>query len=267
MGPCRPGQLVDSVGPQNWARVARTAGRHRWALDPGPSHARQPVDTAGPRARARIPRDSWSTPWAIRLEGDSPGRGGRSRRHSDMGQVAWESCSTPRALGHKRDLPGISGTPRGLGYIPELPGTAARPCGPWTQLRVTRDCWSNTRALGPGHESPGRAGPHRGHSDPGRRRRGHLVNSARPWARAHNARDSWSTPGALGPKHKSAGQLFNTRSLGNGPESPGTVGLSLRAIGLWPEWPRTTGRVHGPSDMSKSRPGWLGEPGDPQTQV
>ena len=111
---------------------------------------------------------------------------------------------------------------------------------PRTRARVTQDCWSTLRALGPKHESQGKlvdpvglqerarasgtAFRARRPSEPNPSQPGQLVDPAGLRTEAPVPRDIWSTP----------------RGLGNGPESP-----------------RTAVRPRGLSDIGPSRPGRL----------
>ena len=190
----RPGRLVDTAGPltrprgsqdswsntlalQNGFTSPGKAGRLLSSLDSGPSSPEQMVEPTGPWTRARFSRECWSTPRAL-----------------DPGPKSLEkSCSTPRALGPKREWPGTAGRPAGIGTEQESPGKARRPrgpsdpsasvqgqlvdtTGPWVRARFPRDSQSTSQALGPGPKKPGTACRPRRHLDLGRSRPGHLLH-------------------------------------------------------------------------------------------
>ena len=225
-------------------------GRPRRLSEPGPSRQRHRVELAGPGTRARVTRDCFSTPRALGQKRESPGRVGRHRVPSVQGRVPWDSCSTPPHLARSRVSrdacrnrgplgmglirPKGRSTPRTLRLGPKSPSKWVDTAGIRTLARVSRDSWSNPRALGPRTEWPVTAGRPRGPSDPRTSRPGHLVDHACPRTQARVARDSWST---------------------------------TRALGSWPEAAGRAGGHRGPSDPGPSRLEQLVDPAHPWTQA
>ena len=182
-----PGQLVDTSGPQERARVPRyswsnprasgpgpktpwTTGRTQGPADPSSRHPGKLFDTAGPRAQSQVTRNSWSTPRAsdpglsrpgeLVVHGthpESPGGAGRTRGHS----FSSVSC------------PGFWSTPRASNPGPSCRGHLVNPVGDRALAQVAQDRRCTSRALGhepvssgllvdpgalrPKHETPGKA--------------------------------------------------------------------------------------------------------------
>ena len=137
-----------------------------------------------------------------------------------------------------------------------FPGRAGQPCGSWDRALVTREIWrphehsaqarvawrnwSTSWALGPAHESPGRACRPHGPSDRGR-----------------VARESLSTPQALEHGPRSAGTSGRAhRTSGVGPSLPGEL---VNNAGHRPErkLPGSAAGYRGPLEKSASRSGEL----------
>ena len=98
--PDRPGELVDTAGPQTRARVPQetrspgqdigpgpespgAAGRHRRSMGMGLSRPGTLVNTSCHRTWARVARESWSTTWAVRHVPETPRGAGRPSGPSD----------------------------------------------------------------------------------------------------------------------------------------------------------------------------------------
>ena len=180
-----PGVLVVPAGPRSLARVARdiwctprslrarrkssgTAGQTRGPSEPRPSRPGEMVDSAGPQIQARVAGTAGG------LRGDSeqglsrPGElfdtaGGRTRA-----RVFRESWSSPRELGAE----------------PRSPGAFGRSRTTWDTFLSHPRQLVDSACFGPGPETPGTAGRHRGPSEPGASRRGGLVNFSGHWTRA-----------------------------------------------------------------------------------
>ena len=211
-----PGLLVETVGPLTWTGVARDRWSTPGALGPSTSSLGQLFSTAAPSTVQSRP-GCWSKLWALGHGPESPEslvdhadpptgcrvsrEGGRLHRHSDPG---------PSHLGQLVDPKCIR-----------------------TRAPVAQFSWSTPQALGRKRVWPGRAGPPRRASGPGRS----------PW-------DSFMTPWALGPgqdwpgtagrprlpgdQAQVAWERYSTlRHLRHGPESPEmlveTVGPRARA--------------------------------------
>ena len=196
----RPGLLFDHSGTRTEARIARESWSTQGALGPRASSLGQLFDTAAPSKIQSLP-GCLSKPWPL-----------------GMGLIRPKGRSTPRTLR--------------LG--PKSPSKWVDTAGIRTLARVSRDSWSNPRALGPRTEWPVTAGRPRGPSDPRTSRPGHLVDHACPRTQARVARDSWST---------------------------------TRALGSWPEAAGRAGRHRGPSDPGPSRLEQLVDPAHPWTQA
>ena len=196
----RSGELVDTAGPRNQARVARnswlTPGdpgpwpelherwSMTWALESGPSspgtsgQARgtsgtvtrfqgRLFDPTAPHTRSRVIRDSWSTPRAPGPWPQSPGTAGRRRRHWNPGLVhpgLLVRPADPRTVAQVTRDSWL--TPRGFVAERESSGTAGHPRWPKTQGRVARERWWTQWSLGHECELPGRACPHCGLLEP-----------------------------------------------------------------------------------------------------
>ena len=167
-GPSHPGQLVDTPGPQSRTRITGKAGRTCGPSDPRPSRPGEMVDSAGPQIQARVAGTAGG------LRGDSeqglsrPGElfdtaGGRTRA-----RVFRESWSSPRELGAE----------------PRSPGAFGRSRTTWDTFLSHPRQLVDSACFGPGPETPGTAGRHRGPSEPGASRRGGLVNFSGHWTRA-----------------------------------------------------------------------------------
>ena len=141
-------------------------------------------------------------PEAIRHGPESPGTSG------DTGSRQTK-CKSPETAGRPRG-------PLGKGL--RCRGQLADPACPQTRTQGTWDTWLNMLALGPGAESPGRAGPTRGHSDPGL-----------------NPRDAWSTPRYVRP----------------GPESPRTAGRHRGTSDTGPSLPGQLVNNTGPQTQAR----------------
>ena len=209
----------------------------------GRRHLGQLVNPAGPRASAQVERDSWSTP--------------RGFRHG------------PEALGTTGQHRVASGTVR------SCRGQMVSPTGPRIRARIALDTFSTMRyvlpgsespgttgrpwSLGPGPESPGKAGHSRRPSDTGTSRAGQLINPAGSRTQARVALGVLVDTAALRPKRKSRGPS------GTVPSHPGklvdTAGHWARArvavegwstprdIGPEHDSPRRAGPNRGPSDL------------------
>ena len=130
-----PGELVITAGPRTRAGVARIDGRQRGPSDPSASPPGELHDPAGSRTRAQVTRGSWTTPWA---------------------------------LGHDLETPGISGRAReASGAVPCCPGQLVHTVCPRVWVRVARDSESTPWYIRPGPEWPGKAGRPRGTSGTG----------------------------------------------------------------------------------------------------
>ena len=207
------------------------------------------VDTGVPRKLARVARG---------LLVDPSGRWTRAG-------VARDSWSTPRALGYGPESPGASGRPRGTsGMGANLPGQLVDR-GRQTRTRVARKSWSTPRAQRHGPVSPRTAGQPRVPWDPSPIHPGQLVDPAGLRTQTRVSWDSWSTPGHSEAGRSRPGQPVDPA----GPRTQVRVArvsrLTPRALGLWPESPRTAGRPHGPSETSQRHPGLLVHGGGPQT--
>ena len=144
-------------------------------LHPGLSRPGELVDPVGLQTRAPVGQESWSTPLALNASASGPGQLVDHKGPLIHARVTWDSWSTPLAL-----YTSASG-----------PGELLHNKGP--------------RILA---ESAGRAGRHRGHSDPDPSRLEELVDPAGPWTQVRVTGDSWST----------------LQALADGPESHGASG-------------------------------------------
>ena len=162
----------------------------------------------GPRTRSGVARDNWLTPRPLGPEPKSPWRVGRPR-------VPWTKRESPEAGVRHRSTTGMGQSHQG-----QLVDTA----GHRARAQVTRDWWSNPRALGPETELPGTFGRPRVPSDLGRSRPGHLLDPVSPWNRGRVARGSWSTPRDIGHGRESPRRASPPLAIGSEPESWGRVG-------------------------------------------
>ena len=154
------------------------------------SHPGELLDTAGSGSRAQVTLGSWSTPWA---------------------------------LGHGPETPGISGRPREpSGTVPCCPGQLVHTAGPRFWGRVTWDTGSTLWYVRPVPLLPWNAGRHRGPSDPSVIRPEKLVEQMGPWTQARVTQDSWSTPQDLGSNRNTRDAWSTPRSLKPKTKSPGT---------------------------------------------
>ena len=129
-GPSHPGQVVD-----------------RGTSDQYTSCPGELVDTAGPREPARVARDSWLIPGALgpkrelpgtavrhpgpRARSESPGRAGGHCGPSGTGRRGPGKLVDTAGPPTKSRVPRDSrSNPQALGPGPETPGTAGRICGP-----------------------------------------------------------------------------------------------------------------------------------------
>ena len=160
--------------------------------------------------------------------------------------------------------------------------------GPQTRARVTRDSWSNLRALGSGPQSPGTVVRHRGPMDLIANRQGQMVDTKafglRPsrqgqlvdpvghWARPRVAQEPWCSRWALSPGPDSPKISDRPRGYSDNCTSrPGQLCHPMRPwararvtretwsnpqiIGSGPQSPKTSGRPRGPTVASASHPG------------
>ena len=197
------------MGPQTQARVARDSWSTPQDLGPKREWPWSAGQTLGHRALARVNQDRRSTSRALGHEPELSGNAGRPRGpsnpsarkdvrqrgpsgtvpsnpgqligpagHRTRAQIAWESWSTPRALGHGPKWPGTAGRRHGPWDIGRKgPGYLVDPARPRAQLdhntspqfwgRVTRDAKSTPWYDRPGPESPWKAGRPRGTSGTG----------------------------------------------------------------------------------------------------
>ena len=211
-----------------------TAERQRghwetWQIRPG-----YLVDPERPRVQSRVPQECWYTSRAI---GHSP----ESRRVT--GQQCGMSVQGPRCLGPLGDHAGprtrfeSCGTASGP-LEPLVPGPNNRGhlvdiAGNQKGERLTRESWSNPRALEHGPDRPGRDARPRGHSDPSASPPGQLVDPIGTRTRAQFARDIWSTPWDFRPGLESPGRADRPREVSS---------LGLRCVG---ELLNTTGQRTG----------------------
>ena len=160
--PSHPGELVDTLGPRNWAQSPGTAVRHQGPSDTGASLPGQLVDSTrlrlGPKSPGRPFRHlrHWNT------VAGRPGYQVDPSGHGTRARVAQDSCSTPRTLGPGRKLSGTARRHRGNSDL-----------GP-SRLRELVD----PRAQEPGPGSPGTSGRYRGTWDMSPSHPGQLVDSA-----------------------------------------------------------------------------------------
>ena len=185
-GPGCPGQLVDPPGTRSGVGVPRTNSRPRGPSDPSASHPGVLVDIAVPRTRARVAWDTLSTPHAIGAGPEPPRISGRSR--AQVTRTIWGSHWT-WDTGPVARTNGLPSGPADTG--PSRPGERVDPLGTRSRAGV-----------------PGSSGEHRGPSDPGPSLPGELVNTTGPQTRARVAPECWSVP----------------RDIGHGRESPWTAG-------------------------------------------
>ena len=181
-----PGQLVDTSGPQERARVPRyswsnprasgpgpktpwTTGRTQGPVDPSARHPGKLFDTAGPRAQSQVTRNSWSTPRAsdpglsrpgeLVVHGthpESPGGAGRPRGHS-FSSVSGRASGQPRGLRTRARVAGdIWSIPWVIGLWPKSPRTAGAPHGPSDMSQCRLGCWSTPVPSDPSTRSPGK---------------------------------------------------------------------------------------------------------------
>ena len=173
-----------AIGPE-----PESSGKTRLLSGPTDLNVCRPVqlvDPAGHRTQVRVALESCLTPQALEHGPRAHETCGRARGLSEPGASPLGQL-VDRA-GHRAQarLPGRAGQTRG----PADPSTSGQgvlvdTAGLRTRLRVARECLSTSWAIGPGPESPGRAGQPRRHwnTAPGRPR--HLVKPAGPqaWAR------------------------------------------------------------------------------------
>ena len=235
----RSGELVDRVGSQTRAQVARSVGRHHGPSDKSARHPGELVDTEGVRYGPRVVRDGWST---LRAIGPEP-------------RVPREIWSTPWSLGPGPESPRTAGQTRG----PSEQGASRQGqqvdlASHWNQARSTRECCSTPRALTDERESPGRADRARGTRDTGPGRPGEKVDCADIWTLARVQRDSWSTIGPSESSLRPPGQLVKPTGPRIRARDARESWSNPRDLGLGPEWPGTDGRPGQPSDTGLSRP-------------
>ena len=163
---------------------------------------------------------------------------------------------------------GTAGRPRecsDLGKVP--PGYLVEPTGPWAWARVIPEVWSTPWAIGPEHNSPGRAGQNCGPSEPCRSGLGELVDHVRSRSNALVTRVRWSTLQALGPWLESPGTAGLPHGpTDQGPSHPGQL-VTPPALGCKREWPGTAGPPCRPSDPGPSHPGQLVNPAGPRARA
>ena len=126
------------------------------------------------------------------------------------------------------------------GTGPSARGQLVEPSGPLTWPQFPWDCRSKLCALGRKREWPGRAGPLRRPSEPGRSQ---LVDPVGPRTWTGVARERWWTPGVPRSSASLLGQRFNK-----------TVPQA------WSRVPLDAGRKCGPSGTGLSRPERLVNP-------
>ena len=99
-GPGCPGQLVDPPGTRSGVGVPRSNSRPRGPSDPSASHPGVLVDIAVPRTRGRVAWDTLSTPHAIGAGPEPPRISGRHRGHWKPGPGHPDYLGIPLDLGH-----------------------------------------------------------------------------------------------------------------------------------------------------------------------
>ena len=162
--PASPRGDVQPRGPLNPLRdLPGSAGQFHRTSDLGLIRPGQLVNPTGPRTQRESLR-----------------RGGRHRKHSHTGlsrpvQLVARAVYRMRVRGLRSD---------------------GRPRGPSDSIPITRESCSTCRALGHEHESPRRAGPHRGHYESIESLPGELVDPASP-------RPEPKTPGRTGRPRES----------------------------------------------------------------
>ena len=155
-GPGCPGQLVDPPCTRSGVGVPRTNSRPRGPSDPSASHPGVLVDIAVPRTRARVAWDTLSTPHAIGAGPEPPRISGRSR--AQVTRTIWGSHWT-WDTGPVARTNGLPSGPADTG--PSRPGERVDPLGTRSRAGV-----------------PGSSGEHRGPSDTSPRRPGELYDNA-----------------------------------------------------------------------------------------
>ena len=188
-----------------------TACRHCETTDTSTSHTGHQVNTADLRAGARdalselvdpralrqrpVTWDSWSTACARGHKREWPKTAVQHLGPSDPGQSYPGHLVEPAGPKAWAQVTlGSWSNRRPSGSRPIHPGQLVDSVGPRIWARITREGWSNTRvaqdsrwtprALGPKHDSPENAGPHRGPLYPVPRCLGQLVGPVghRTWA-------------------------------------------------------------------------------------
>ena len=109
--------------------------------------------------------------------------------------------------------------------------------------------WSKLRALGPDLSSPGQ-----------------LVDTLRTRTRARHVQHSGSKPRSLGPGHESSVKALDPVGTKTQAGISQDRWSTLRDLGHKCELPGRTGRPHGHTDTSPSRPGYLVKPAEPRTR-
>ena len=163
------------------------------ALGHWPKSPRTAVHHLRPSDLAQVPRDRMSIPQALGTGSESAGTAHPPRGPRTQAQVTGTAGRT-----HGPEFPGTFGRPQGPLDTSASRGTDVRNPGPRALSRVYWEGWSTLRAFGPGPQSPGRAGRHRGPSNPGLRHRGQGVDPVGPLTLEEVVRDNWSIPRAFG---------------------------------------------------------------------
>ena len=161
------------TGPES----PKTSGQPRGPWKPSASHPGLLVDPSGTRTQARFAREIWSTPGALGPSARSLGQLFDTVAPNKV-QSLPGCLSKPWALGHGPESPERLVDPTDLRIGPESPAKEIDIAGIQSLARVSRESWSNPRAFGPRPEWPVTTGRHRGHSELGRSRPGHLVDPA-----------------------------------------------------------------------------------------
>ena len=146
--PSLPGQLVDSSGPQEWARLHETTGQRGAHSDLCMSRPGQLVDHAGHRARARVAQTTGRPHGPLDTRQSSPGMLVHHSGPRAQARVTQDAWPKPRYVRPGPESPGTAGRPRALVPRPESPGTAGRPQGPSDPSTNTWDSFMKPGPLG-----------------------------------------------------------------------------------------------------------------------
>ena len=209
--------------------------------------------------QSQVARDSWSTPQALGVEPESPRTSGWHARPWSLAQVSFETLSTPRALRTGPESPKISGPQRD----PWNPSASRRgllvdPSGTQTQARVTRESWSTLGA------SVQARVPWDSCSTPWHLTRSRVSRDAcrnrGPLGMGLSRLKGWSIPWTIRLGPKSPVMWVDTADIRTLARVSRESWSNPRAFGPRPEWPVTTGRHRGHSELGRSRPGHLVDP-------